>query len=184
VHTNGIHLKWKGWNGMDSQAKAKGAPSSKKTGIGFTLYIGVSAGILWGALKMSEYFLKFTEIPIGFLIEPFYKHAFIASWWGMLLGEGSFILLSIVAAVIYYIALRKLRGPYYGIGYGVLWWVLLYLLLGPLSGMVPHLTNMDLVSNITDGCLFILWGLFIGYSITFEFTNERGREPLRKKAAN
>jgi uncharacterized membrane protein YagU involved in acid resistance len=148
-----------------------------KTGTRFALYVGFFAGVIWGGLKTSEYFLKFTAIPLGFLIEPFYKHAFLATWKGMVLGGGAFILFSMAAAVIYYAVLRKAKGPYYGIGYGVLWWLLLYLLLGPLSGMVPPLAEMDLNSNITDGCLFILWGLFIGYSITFEYTNEQSREP-------
>ncbi len=154
--------------------------SFRKKGIGFALYIGLAAGVFWGALKMSEFFLKFTAIPIGFLIEPFYKHAFIASWKGMLLGEGAFIIFSIMAAVIYYMILHKAKGPIIGIGYGIIWWLLIYLLIGPLSGMVPPLAEMDLNSNVTDGCLFILWGLFIGYSIAFEFTNEQSREPLIK----
>jgi len=31
-------------------------------------------------------------------------------------------------------------------------------------------------------CLFVLWGMFIGYSIALEFTDDRIREPFRKNA--
>jgi len=54
----------------------------------------------------------------------------------------------------------------------------LYLLIGPFTGMVPSVTKMDANTFFTDVCLFILWGLFIGYSISMEFTDERNREPV------
>jgi len=148
----------------------------KIPGVAFSLYIGIFAGIIWGVLKISEYRLKFTNIAVGFLIKPFFTKVFLDTWIGLLLGEAVFILFSMMAAVVYYTFLRKAKGPYYGISYGISWWLLLYLLVGPLCGMMSPLYNMNLTSTITDGCLFILWGLFIGYSIAFEYTNEQNRE--------
>ena len=151
--------------------------SSRSKRLGFALNIGFFAGVIWGGLKTIEFSLKFTVVPPGFLIDPFFKHPFLATWMGMLLGLAAFIVLSIIAAMIYEMGLRKAKGPYWGVGYGVVWWVLLYVLLGPLTGMMLPLTRLDRTSSITDGCLFILWGLFIGYSLAFEYTNEQNREP-------
>jgi uncharacterized membrane protein YagU involved in acid resistance len=146
----------------------------------YALYIGLFAGIIWGGLKLIEFGIKFTNIPPGFLLDPFFKHAYLATWPGMLLGWGSFIVFSIMAAAIYMALLRKMKGPWIGVAYGVVWWLLIYQLIGPITGMVPNMFRMDRNSFVTDLCLFILWGLFIGYSIVVEFTDEQSREPVSK----
>lgn len=142
----------------------------------FAIYIGFFAGLIWGGLKMLEFGLKFTQVVPGFLLEPFFRHSFLLTWQGMFLGWASFIGLSIAASCLYMLFLRKLKGPWPGIGYGLVWWSLLYLLAGPLTGMVDGINQQDLTSFVTDLCLFILWGLFIGYSIAMEYTDERSRE--------
>ncbi|MEW9699151.1 YqhR family membrane protein [Paenibacillus sp. SI8] len=146
----------------------------------FALYIGFFAGLIWGALKIVEHYLKFTKVVVGFLVEPFFKHDFLLSWQGTLVGWGFFILFSIVAAYLYTIAFWKLRGPWWGIGYGAVWWCFVYLFVGPLAGMTYWITDLDINSSISDFCLFLIWGMFIGYSINVEYTDERTREPIHK----
>lgn len=141
----------------------------------FSLYIGLFAGLIWGAVKMLEFALRFTAIVPGFLLEPFYRHAFLVTRQGIALGYISFIVFSIAAALLYGLLLRKLKGPWPGLAYGAAWWALIYLLVGPLTEMVPAVTQLDLNSFVTDLSLFLLWGLFIGYSIAMEFTDEWGR---------
>ena len=34
-------------------------------------------------------------------------------------------------------------------------------------------------TNISEVCIFILWGLFIGYTTAQEFTDEKLREPKK-----
>lgn len=144
----------------------------------FALYIGFFAGLIWGALKIVEQYFKFTKIVIGFLVEPFFRHSFLLTWQGTLTGWAFFTLFSIVAAYIYMIALWKMQGPWWGIAYGAVWWGVLYLVVGPLAGMTYWITNLDFNSVLSDFCLFLLWGLFIGYSIAVEYTDERTREPI------
>jgi uncharacterized membrane protein YagU involved in acid resistance len=146
----------------------------------FALYIGFFAGLIWGALKIVEQYLKFTKIVIGFLVEPFFKHDFLLTWQGTLIGWGFFTLFSIVAAFIYMNTLWKQPGPWWGISYGAVWWCLLYLLIGPLAGMTYWINDLDVNSVISDFCLFLVWGMFIGYSIAVEYTDERKREPIHK----
>lgn len=107
------------------------------------------------------------------MVEPFFKHTFLATWPGMWLGWASFIGFSILAVWIYLPLVNRLNGPRPGISYGLLWWALLYLVIGPLTEMVPVITRLDLNSVITDLSIFVLWGLFIGYSCGFEYTDEQ-----------
>jgi uncharacterized membrane protein YagU involved in acid resistance len=144
--------------------------------ITYGLYIGFFAGLIWGGVKMIEFAMRFTQVVPGFLVEPFFQHAYLVTYMGLAIGYGSFILFSVVAALLYSLFLRKLKGPWIGIGYGLAWWGLLYLLVGPLTDMVRPVTQLDINSFVTDLSLFILWGLFIGYSIAMEFTNEQSRE--------
>lgn len=146
----------------------------------FALYIGFYAGLIWGGLKMLENYFHFTSLSPGFLVEPFFKHSFLMTWQGYLLGFFFFILFSIGAALIYTVLLRKIKGPWLGMVYGLAWWVLIYLLIGPVVGMNAPIGQIDINTLVTDASLFLLWGLFIGYSISVEFTDERVREPFKK----
>jgi len=146
----------------------------------YAIYIGFFAGFIWGALKIVEQYFKFTKITIGFLVEPFFRHDFLLTWQGMLIGWGFFALFSIVAAFLYMVTLWKQDGPWWGIAYGFVWWCVLYLLIGPTTGMVYWMKDQDLNSILSDFCLFLVWGLFIGYSITVEYNDEREREPIHK----
>jgi hypothetical protein len=146
----------------------------------FALYIGFYAGLIWGGLKVIEYFMKFTSIVPGFFVELFFKHEFLMTWQGYLTGWAFFILFSILASFIYMAALSRVLGPWMGVAYGLLWWCLLYLFIGPLAGMMQWINKLDLNTIITDVCLFAVWGLFIGYSIAVEYTDERTREPIHK----
>ncbi|MCR8633971.1 YqhR family membrane protein [Paenibacillus radicis (ex Xue et al. 2023)] len=144
----------------------------------FSLYIGFFAGLLWGAVKMVEHYFHFTSLPPGFLVEPFFKNSFLLTWKGYLLGWAVFILFSIVATLLYTIFLAKAVGPWVGIMYGLAIWGIIFLLVGPITGMMNWIAFLDWNTILTEACLFMLWGLFIGYSIAFEFNDESVREPF------
>jgi hypothetical protein len=139
----------------------------------YSLYIGFFAGLIWGAFRILFFFLGFTEVMPGFLLEPFFTHDFLAGTAGWMIGWAAWTLFSIVAAIIYTYLFRKLQGPWYGVAYGLAWFVLLILLIGPLLDMAKPLGAIDWNSLWTEGSVFTLWGVFIGYSISFEFTDER-----------
>lgn len=146
----------------------------------FFLIIGFFAGVFWGGVKLIEFGLKFTELTPGMIIEPFFKHAFLVTWLGLAVGWAAFIVFSIIAAEVYGLAFCKVKGPWLGLVYGVVWWIVIYWIIGPWVEWVqkPRLLNWNTI--ISDFCLFLLWGLFIGYSIAMEFTDEETREPQKK----
>lgn len=143
----------------------------------YALYIGFFAGLIWGTFKILLYLIKFTKVIPAFLAEPFFKNDFLKSWNGHFIGLLFFIVFSISAALLYTVLFLKWKGPWIGLAYGMAWWAVLYLLIGPVSGMVKPVNRLDANSLITDMCLFALWGVFIGFSISYEFTDERVREP-------
>ncbi|MEB3101461.1 YqhR family membrane protein [Ferviditalea candida] len=141
------------------------------------MYIGFFAGLIWGALKILLYLIKFTKVIPGFLAEPFFKNEFLKTWNGHVIGLLFFIVFSIAAALLYTALFVKHKGPWIGLFYGLAWWAVLYLLVGPPSGMMKSIRLLDTNTLLADLCLFTLWGVFIGFSISYEFTDERVREP-------
>jgi uncharacterized membrane protein YagU involved in acid resistance len=148
----------------------------------FSLQIGLFAGLIWGGLKIVEYYLGFTKVPIGFLAKPFFLRSYYHSAAGFWTGWAYFILFSIAAALLYAALFRKVKGYWAGLGYGAAWWAVLYFWIGPSFGMTNRVEQLGWNTVVTDFCLFLLWGLFIGFSISFEFTDERSREPAKKPA--
>lgn len=144
----------------------------------FILNLGFYAGLIWGAFKIGLYYVGFTKVIPAFLVEPFMKHDLLASWTGHIIGLLSFIIFSLIASFVYYGLFKKVRGPWMGMIYGLLWWALLYIAIGPPSGMMKNLLKLDMNSITSDLCMFLLWGVFIGYTIAVEFNDESQREPF------
>jgi cation transport ATPase len=143
----------------------------------FALELGFFAGLIWGLLRWLFYTLHFTVVAPGFLAEPFFKHSFMNTTAGHLVGLLFFIALSVVASLVYTFMFRKWKGPMPGIVYGLVWWVIFFVLTGPKLGMMNPLHRLTWDSIYTEICVFVLWGLFIGYTVAVEYTDERMREP-------
>ncbi|CAM4268980.1 MAG: YqhR family membrane protein [Paenibacillus macerans] len=145
----------------------------------YSLEIGFFAGLIWGGIKGFFYFLRFTTVIPGYLVEPFFKRSFLYSQPGYYVGWLSFIVFSILATLIYTLLFRKLKGPGPGILYGIVWWGLIFGILGPAFGMTRPLLELSKDTLISEFCLYLLWGLFIGYTTAEEYTDEREREPKK-----
>ncbi|MFB5268387.1 YqhR family membrane protein [Paenibacillus enshidis] len=142
----------------------------------FSLQLGFFAGLIWGLVRWLFYILHFTVVLPGFLAEPFFKHSFMKSTAGHLTGLLFFIVFSMIATFLYTALLRKLKGPYPGLIFGAVWWTVLFVWAGPRLGMFPPVTRLTWDTLVSEFCVFLLWGLFIGYTVAFEFTDERLRE--------
>ncbi|WP_274365360.1 YqhR family membrane protein [Paenibacillus thermotolerans] len=141
----------------------------------FALYLGFFAGVIWGALRIVAYLFRFTELVPGFLIEPFFTHDFLAGTGGYAVGWFAWIVFSIAAAYIYAFLLHRAMGPWIGMLYGLCWFAF-WFLVGPWFGMMKPIGLIRWDTLWTEGSIFVLWGVFIGYSVAFEFSDERQRE--------
>ena len=148
----------------------------------YTLNLGFFAGVFWSVLHWIFYVINFTEAVPGYMLEPFFTRAFLRSGWGQGAGLAAFIAFSILAAYLYIGTLKRFRGPWAGLAYGVGWWALIFLVIGPLAGMVLPPNRIGWDTLITEFCVYLMWGMFIGYSIAFEFHAEASREPTANQA--
>lgn len=147
----------------------------------FAIELGIFAGLIWGGLRWLMYALHFTRVIPGFLAEPFFKHEFLLTSAGHLLGYLFFIAFSVVVSLIYVLIFRKLKGPWPGMLYGVLWWAGIFFF-GSWPFLMQPMFKLPWNSVISEFCIFLLWGLFIGYTAAIEYTDERKREQRTKLA--
>ncbi|WP_308639022.1 YqhR family membrane protein [Paenibacillus silvisoli] len=144
----------------------------------YCLKLGFFAGLIWGLLHWLLFLIHFTKVSPGYLVEPFFRESFLKTFWGQLVGVGAFIVFSIIATFIYKVMLGRIPGPWPGLIYGLVWWLLLFLTIGPVMQIVDPINKIGYDTIATEGSLFAVWGLFIGYTIAFEFTDEASREPM------
>lgn len=161
-----------------TENKGAGTGKTKHPAV-YCLTLGLFAGLIWGSLRWLSVALNFTKVPQAFLADPFIKRTHLDTIAWHCVGLALFVLMSIVAAYLYWFILGKLRGPWPGLFFGAAWWVLLFFWIGPATGAIPAFKEIGLGSVFTECAVYVLWGLFIGYSFAFEFHNESAREPKK-----
>jgi hypothetical protein len=140
-----------------------------------TVITGFVGGVFWSLIGYLGYFFHFSEISPNMILTPWvagdWKYGKLGNYVAILLIG----LLSILVALIYYATLRKIKGMWAGILYGVAWWLIVFYVLNPLFPNLETVSHLQRNTIITTLCLYILYGVFIGYSISFE-TQEMNRQ--------
>lgn len=133
--------------------------------------IGVFGGLFWGAVWYFLYIFSFTVPGPNYLLLPFALGDWKEGVWGNVAGIICMGILSIVVAFIYKAVLSKFEGLIPGIIYGLIWWGLLFFVIPPAAPVIKSMMEMPKETNVTTACIFILYGVFIGYSVSFEVNN-------------
>jgi len=139
-----------------------------------SLFTGLIGGLLLGFFGSMLYYFNFTEVaPRTYLLESWLTVEWIDSWKGDLLASLALGLLSILIAFVYYGLAKRMRTIWSGIGFGVFLWLLLFVLFQPLFTNIQKIGDLSLDTIITTGTLFILYGMFVGYSISYDYHDTR-----------
>ena len=72
-------------------------------------------------------------------------------------------------------ALKQVRGMWAGIVYGAVLWAVVFYLFNPMFPDVQTVAELKRETIVTTLCIYLLYGLFVGYSISFEY-NELNSE--------
>ncbi len=132
-------------------------------------WTGLFGGVFWGAIGYIAYFFNFTDISPNVILEPWALGDWKFGWLGRVISIIFLAVLSIVAAFFYYAVLKKLKGIWVGMGFGVVLFLLVFLVLNPIFPGIKPLLELSRDTIITSICLYMLYGIFIGYSINYEY---------------
>lgn len=141
--------------------------------VAMVFWTGLFGGLFWGTLGFFAYYLNFTEISPNVILEPFALGNWKNGWQGTVISILIMGIFSVPAAYIYYAVLKKCKGIWFGLGFGIVLFLLVFFVLNLfLPGMKPFF-NLSLDTIITSICLYIVYGIFIGYSINYEYQNNK-----------
>lgn len=140
----------------------------KDTFLAQALLVGLIASII--SIGLGLFFHTFHFIPFHLL--AWTKQYFVATnYLGTFIIYGLVLVMigivSMLLAFIYAVFLRKKKHWIYGAVYGVLLWGLFYLLLPFLMKDMITIFVYEIHVTITSLSFFLLYGVFVGYSISF-----------------
>lgn len=134
---------------------------------------GFFAGLIWGLVWVFFSYFNFTKLsPSTFVLEVWANSDWIAKWYGEFLSIFILSLLSILIAYIYYLCFRNLTGLLPGLLYGVIIWLALILISSSFFEHIPYLNELDINTVVFTLSLFIVYGVFIGFTISYDFMDQ------------
>lgn len=167
--TLGYNMKMEVFSLTEEKAKYEQNQHEKPLSfMAMVIITGFVGGILWSGLAFFAYFFNFTEIHPRVILEPWAIGAWKKQWLGTVISIVLIGAISIVVAIVYYIALRKFKSILIGMGFGLALLVLVLFVLNPIFPGIPPFREIDRNTLITTACFYILYGTFIGYSISYE----------------
>lgn len=134
-----------------------------------TLITGFIGGVFWSSISLILKYFKIIDISPKTYLLLFLSEKWLFKWYGTLFTIILYGILSIIIAYIYYITFKKIGGLMFGVLYGIGLFVIVLFLFPQLYADVPYLLTMSKRSITTSVCIFILYGVFIGYSISFDY---------------
>lgn len=169
---------------MSDEAKLEQNKTGKPLGSnGRIILIGFFAGFIWSFLGWVSYYLNFTKVGPALILQPWALGNWKTGLSGQLLGIVINSLVSILVAYAYRYTLGKVKSIYVGIVFGLALWVIVFYILQPWIPHLPPVTKLSVNSISTLLCLFVLYGMFLGYSISFDISemDRPGKQNYSKK---
>jgi len=144
---------------------------------GKSILVGLIAGIIFSLFFLVLHYFTLIEIDILTSIKKgFFKDGATFNWYGkimlvIIVGMIS-IIVSVVLSLVYFAIFKKINIWYIGALYGVCIWSILYIGIPLLVYGNVIVAHYSVHTHINTLCLFVLYGTFIGYTISFEYENE------------
>ncbi|MUV39664.1 uncharacterized protein JNUCC1_03548 [Lentibacillus sp. JNUCC-1] len=147
-----------------------------------SLLTGFIGGVLWSLFGVVFYYFNFTEVsPRAFLLRSWLSKEWTSTWLGDLLSVLMVGIISLGTALVYYGLLRKMNTLWAGVAYGAILWGVVFYVLNPIFTNIPLLADMSKETIVSTLCLFILYGTFVGYSISYDYKDTNLRIMKEKK---
>jgi len=134
--------------------------------------IGIFGGFFSAVLAYIAHFFNFIPFGPGIILQTL--PAYGTTHWmrgpsGHLLAILLISFLSIAAAYVYYLLLRRMNTAWVGLWFGFALWVIIFLGFNQLIPGIKTVRELGWNTNIALVCIFLFYGLFVGYSISYQY---------------
>jgi len=134
------------------------------------LYTGFIGGILGGVFGKILYYFNFIKVgPKSFVLTSWNDADWTDSHLGIIISIILIGFISIGVAFIYYLVFKNVNSVWMGLVYGGILWGIVFYILKPLFTNVPPLNELGMSTIISTICLYILYSVFIGYTISYDY---------------
>lgn len=137
--------------------------------IKYVVVIGLFGGLLWCLVGFGFTFLNFMDVSPRFILTSWFDGKWINKVLGMFISLIIYCCLSVLFALLYYGVMRKIKSVFGGIIFGILLWLLLFGLISPMFSDLPSFAQMNFNTGFSSFCLFLLYGVFVGTSVSYEY---------------
>lgn len=142
-----------------------------------SLLTGFIGGLLWGSIGSLAYYFSFTEVsPKMYVLRSWITAGWTDTWLGNIIAILLLGFLSILIALLYYGLFKKIKSMWMGVIFGILLWAVLVFVLQPIFQNIKPVTDLTMETIVTMLCLFVLYGTFIGYSISYDYHDMMRKE--------
>ncbi|MBY6035537.1 hypothetical protein KUV80_02695 [Fictibacillus nanhaiensis] len=145
--------------------------------------VGFFGGLIWSGFGFIAYYLNFSKVGPALVLLPWALGKWKTEWIGQLLSILIIALLSILVAIGYRFAFAKIKSMWGGIVFGAALWAIVFYVLHPIFPGLEPMNQIGRNTITTSLCIYILYGVFIGYSISFEYRERFGEIRERKHSA-
>lgn len=163
---------------QDSGQREREEPMTFMT---LVILTGLIGGVFWSGLGYLAHTINLTEIHPRVILEPWTIGDWKSGWLGTVISLLLIGVISILAALIYYGTLRKFYSMWAGVAYGVILFLLVFFVLNPIFPSISPINELGRDTIITTVCLYILYGVFVGYSISYEEAERKYAEKREKE---
>lgn len=129
---------------------------------------GFVGGVFWSIIGYMAYYFNFTELGPALILEPWAIGEWKDRTIGQIIGIVAIGVLSIGAAIIYNALFKKFVKLWISMLFGVALWAFVFYLLNPIFPNLEAVNDLSRNTIITTICLYILYGAFVGYSISYD----------------
>ncbi|WP_084688879.1 YqhR family membrane protein [Sporolactobacillus inulinus] len=152
----------------------KKAKHSFAMSLGRTAVTGLFGGLFWGLIGFLCYLLNFSKVGPSLIFAMFPYWTGRNSVYGQLLAVAAMSLLSVLIAELYLFTFSRIKSMWFSVSFGILLWFIVFFLFQPFLQGLPEPARLGWNTTTTTLCLFALYGLFVGYSISFDFEEQTG----------
>ncbi|WP_010530961.1 YqhR family membrane protein [Lentibacillus jeotgali] len=137
-----------------------------------SLLTGFIGGLLGGFFGVVLYYFNFSEVaPKSYLLRSWLTASWIDGWLGTVLSILMIGVISLLTAFIYFILFKKVNSLWMGVAYGIVLWFIVFYIVQPIFPNIPPLRDLNANTIVSTICLYVLYGTFIGYSISYDYTD-------------
>lgn len=163
---------------MDGNANGKNQSEHSQPTMSMFAYVAVTGffgGLLWSFVAYFAYWFHFTTIEPNVLLKPFTVGKWRETWIGFFMTLFAYGIVSILAAFIYYLCFKKVKSMWMGVGYGIALFLVVIFIFNPIFPGIKHWKHISFHTYVTSLCLYSLYGLFVGFSISYQYGEVYGQ---------